>query len=360
VLCAHDRYDVVSALMAPDGSGPDLVALTDPESPQLALTAAAAADLDRVRQLTDGAVGTIVGRNASHCLAEISSRVGGPALVTFGRTDDSVSKPLTRFTGFARVTMRPREPFSFEARDGLPITGFITGPAGEPPWPTVLIVHDGPWLRDRAQTDPWAQSLASAGLCCVQVNYRGSRGFGRQFARAGDRQWSRAMQDDLVDALRSPAVSAVADQARISAIGYGYGGYAALMLATQRQVPLASVAAASAPADLVRYVGGLMSFGGAAGYEAAARIGHPVDDREQLAAASPVSHAADIEVPVLLFHGGQDARVPVSHASTLAEALRRAGHPCDLTVYEDEGHRFVRPQNVADMRAKTISFLLRP
>ena len=358
VLSAADGFDVVSVLMSPDDGVPDLVTCTDPVRPQLALTEAAATDLNRLRQLADGGPATIIGRNQSHCLAEIASQVGGPAFVTFGRQDGSVSKPLARFTGFAKVTMRQRDAFSYPARDGRQITGFITRPAGQPPWPVVLIVHDGPWSRDRAQVDPWAQSLAAAGLCCVQVNYRGSRGFGREFTRAGDKQWSLAMQDDLVDALRSPAVAEIADPGRITAIGYGYGGYAALMLATQHELPLAGVAAAAAPTDLVRYVQGLMSFGGSSGREIAQRIGHPVDDREQLTEASPVSHGADVTGPVLLFHGQQDRRVPVSQATTLAESLRRAGQQCELIVYEDEGHRFARPQNLADMRARTISFLL--
>ena len=359
VVSAVDGFDLVSVLMAPDGSGPDLVTSTDPVWPQLALTQAAAADLDQIRQLTDGATARIIGRNDTHCLAEIYGPVGGPAFVTFGRTDDSVSKPLARFTGFAKVATQQRDGFTFRARDGRQITGFITRPGSHPPWPVVLIVHDGPWSRDLAQIDPWAQSLAAAGLCCVQVNYRGSRGFGRDFARAGDKQWSLAMQDDLVDALQAPAVSELADPSRITAIGYGYGGYAALMLATQREVPLAGVAAAAAPTDLVRYVRGLLSFGGSPGAHVTARIGHPVDDREQLIAASPISRAAEIAGPVLLFHGRQDLRVPVSHATTLAESLRRAGADCELITYEDEGHRFTRPQNLSDMRARTISFLLR-
>ena len=356
---ADDRFDIVSVLMSPDGARPDLVTTADPVSPQTALSPAAATDLDRLTQLAEGALATIIGRNDSHCLAEVSSSVGGPAFVTFGRADGTVSKPLARFTGFARVRMRQRDPFSFAARDGRQITGFITRPDGSPPWPVVLAVHDGPWFRDRAQMDPWAQSLASAGLCCVQVNYRGSSGFGKQFAAAGDRQWSLTMQDDLIDALLSAEVAAVADPRQITAIGYGYGGYAALMLATQTEVPVAAVAAASAPTDLVQYVRGLMSFGGTAPYDIAARIGHPVHDRELLTAASPASRAADINAPVLLFHGRKDARVPVSHAITLTDALHRAGRDCELTIYEDEGHRFVRSQNVADMRARTVGFLLR-
>jgi dipeptidyl aminopeptidase/acylaminoacyl peptidase len=359
ILSADEPFDVTSVLMSPDGAAPDLVTTTDPVNPQIALTDEAAADLAQLRALADGAAATIIGRNESHCLAEVSFAVGGPAFVTVSRVSAEVSKPLARFTGFAQTRVQDRHPVSYRARDGRMITSFITYPSSAPPWPAVLAIHDGPWSRDLAQLDPWAQSIAAAGLCCLQVNYRGSRGFGKEFRDAGDGQWSLAMQDDLVDALLSAELAELVDRRRVAAIGYGYGGYAALMLATQAEVPLAGVAAASAPTDLVRYVSGLMSFGGSAGIAEAARIGDPVADLDRLTTSSPVARAGDIKARVLLSHGRQDARVPVSHATTLADSLRRAGRDCELTIYEDEGHRYVRPQNIADLRARAIAFLLR-
>jgi dipeptidyl aminopeptidase/acylaminoacyl peptidase len=355
VVSASQNYDVTAVLMAPDGSAPDLVSSTDPLQPQVALSAAAAADLSKLHDLAGGASARIIGRNASHCLAEISYAAGGPAFVTYARSGGGVSRPLARFTAFARRRVQCRDPLAFRARDGRLVTGFMTRPAGTPPWPVVLAIHDGPWARDLPQIDPWAQHLAAAGYCCVQVNYRGSRGFGKAFADAGDQQWSLTMQDDLVDALRSEQVAAVADPRRIAAVGYGYGGYAALMLGTQAQ--LAAVAAAAAPTDLVQYVNGLLAFGGPAGFSEAVRIGDPRRDHDRLVRASPVSHAADLRVPVLLVHGRQDARVPVIHATALADAIGLAGGRCELTIYEDEGHQLARPQNLADLRARTLAFL---
>jgi dienelactone hydrolase len=359
VLSSDEGFDVTSVLMSPDGTGPDLVTTTNPVTPQTALTDDAAADLSRLKEVANGAAAAIIGRNATHCLAEVSMPVGGPAFVTISRATAAVSKPLARFTSLAQVRTQRRDPISYRARDGRQITGFVSRPSGPPPWPVVVAIHDGPWARDVAQLDPWAQSLASAGLCCLQLNYRGSRGFGKAFRDSGDGQWSLAMQDDLIDALRSEDLAGLIDVSRVAAIGYGYGGYAALMLATQAEVPLAAVAAASAPTDLVQYVGALLSFGGQAGLREAARIGDPIADADRLTAASPIVRAADIKAPVLLFHGRQDAQVPVSQVTALADALERAGQDCDLTIFQDEGHRFSRPQNVASLRSRTIAFLLR-
>jgi dipeptidyl aminopeptidase/acylaminoacyl peptidase len=358
LVSADSCYDVTSVLMSPDGSGPDLVGTTDPSSPQSSLSSDAAADVQRLKEVADGGWARIIGRNESYCLAEVVYPVGGPAFVTFSRTGAGVSSPLVSYTGLDGVKIRTRDAFSYRARDGRVITGFLTRPEAAPPWPTVIVIHGGPWSMDQAGMDPWAQSLAAAGLCCVQVNYRGSGGFGKQFRDAGDRQWSLAMQDDLVDALKSAPVAGVIDRRRVAAMGHGYGGYAALMLATQRDVGIKCVASASAPTDLLRYVGSLLSLGCGPAVEYAARIGHPFQDRDQLTRASPVNRIADLKVPVLIFHGRQDGYVPVSHAVMFADSLQAHGRQHELVIYEGEGHRYTRPQNVADFRARSVAFLL--
>jgi len=140
---------------------------------------------------------------------------------------------------------------------------------------------------------------------------------------------------------------------RFDLVGHDWGGFLAWMVAERLPDRVRSLSVVSTPHPLA-----LQDALAGGDPEQAARIGDPVDDRDQLIATSPVSRAADISVPLLLFHGRQDARVPVHHAEALAAALEQAGQRYKLTIYSDEGHRYARPQNVVDCRAQCLEFLL--
>ena len=126
------------------------------------------------------------------------------------------------------------EPFAFTARDGLTVHGYLSFPPGaeRSTLPTVLNVHGGPWARDNWGFNPEAQWLANRGYLCIQVNYRGSTGYGKDFVNAGDREWGAKMQDDLTDAVDCAVGQGCADPARVAIYGGCYGGYAALAGAT--------------------------------------------------------------------------------------------------------------------------------
>ena len=128
----------------------------------------------------------------------------------------------------------PMEPFSFTARDGLTIHGYLTFPADveRADLPAVLTVHGGPWVRDGWGLDPEAQWLANRGYVCVHVNFRGSSGYGKDFLNAGDREWGAKMHDDLLDAIDHLVAQGIIDRDRVAIYGGSYGGYAALIGAT--------------------------------------------------------------------------------------------------------------------------------
>jgi dipeptidyl aminopeptidase/acylaminoacyl peptidase len=251
------------------------------------------------------------------------------------------------------------------ARDGLPLPVWITEPAGKGPWPTVMLVHGGPWVRGtRWQWDGMAQFLASRGYLVLQPEFRGSSGYGTRHWKAGLRQWGQAMQDDLADVLRWAQRQGLAgDKACIA--GASYGGYATLMgLARQAELWRCGVAWV-AVADLELFLEG--------GWfvdddipDAARRLGLPrlvgdlKTEREALRQVSPVHLAEAIaRRPLLLAHGEKDRRVPLAHAERLREALSAAGRAPEWVLYPGEGHGWHLQAHREDWARRVEDFLAR-
>ena len=217
-----------------------------------------------------------------------------------------------------------------QARDGLALNSYLTLPAGRrladkgPAPPLVLLPHGGPASRDDADFDPWTEFLADRGYAVVQVNFRGSDGYGHEFKSAGLKRWGLEMQDDLTDAVLWATQQGLADKDRVCIVGASYGGYAALMgvVKTPDLYRCAvSFAGVSDLPDLIEYESNYVG-----GREAAERtIGRAWGDREQLRATSPARQTERIRVPVLSVHGTADRSVPVDQSRDMAKALKRAG-----------------------------------
>jgi len=230
-----------------------------------------------------------------------------------------------------------------QARDGLALNSYLTLPAGRrladkgPALPLVLLPHGGPASRDDADFDPWTEFLADRGYAVVQVNFRGSDGYGHEFKSAGLKRWGLEMQDDLTDAVLWAAQQGVADKDRVCIVGASYGGYAALMgvVKTPELYRCAvSFAGVSDLPDLIEYESNYVG-----GREAAERtIGRAWGDREQLRATSPARQAERIRVPVLLVHGTADRSVPVDQSRDMAKALKRSGKPYRYIEQEGGDH----------------------
>ncbi|MDT7837853.1 alpha/beta hydrolase family protein [Aquabacterium sp. OR-4] len=262
----------------------------------------------------------------------------------------------------ARVQLHP-----IRARDGLPLPVWLTVPAGATPGralPAVVLAHGGPWLRGgHWRWEPMAQFLASRGWLVISPDFRGSTGYGQAHLRAGFRQWGRAMQDDLADALRWARREGLAGpQACI--IGGSYGGYATLM-GLVRDADLyrcgAAWAAVSEPLLLLQSPWWLVDDSNEAlrRHRLPDLIGDAEQDAGMLAAASPLRQAAHIRAPLLLAHGGLDRRVPPVHAQRLREALGAAGHPPEWLLYDDEGHGWRRTDHRVDFAQRLEVFLRR-
>lgn len=274
---------------------------------------------------------------------------------------DRKAKQAT-FLGAALPSLTPQvlatmTPVTIPARDGLMLQAFLTSP-GPGPRPLVLLVHGGPWWRDRHGFHAQAQWLANRGASVLQVNYRGSTGSGKRFVNAGNRQWGLAMQDDLADAVAWAVREGVADPSRVAIMGQSYGGYATLMgLAKTPELFRCGVDLVG-PANLFTLLAAIPPWWTSLEATFARRVGNPKDpkDKALLTAASPVFSADRITAPLLIGQGLNDPRVKPHESEQIVSAMRAAGRPVTYVVYADEGHGLARPENRLDFAARVEAF----
>lgn len=255
---------------------------------------------------------------------------------------------------------RPRQVASTAARDGLRLPLLVTHPAlpAPGPAPTVLLVHGGPWSRGNHwtwQAEP--QFYASRGYLVLEVDFRGSSGYGARHLRAGDKQWGLKMQDDLDDAVAWAVKQGLTDPRRVCIVGASYGGYAALMGLSRGQV--ACAVAALAPTDLTKLISRHWADFGEESltYSLPRRLGDPVADAALLKANSPLQRVDQLKGPLLMVYGELDTRVPLVHGTELRDALTAAGRPPEFVVYPEEGHGFYKWAHQVDYWRRIEAFL---
>tara|TARA_E500000178_G_scaffold355966_1_gene430823 strand:+ start:5763 stop:7724 length:1962 start_codon:yes stop_codon:yes gene_type:complete len=213
---------------------------------------------------------------------------------------------------------------TYSARDELTIPGYLTLPVGtrsdtRPRLPFVVLPHGGPHARDFARFDWLTQMLASQGYGVLQMNFRGSTGYGVEFQELGANQWGQLMQDDITDGTRWLIEQGLADANRICIAGGSYGGYAALMGAAKESKLYRCAASFNGVSDLRQLVKDQLKY--VDGRYASRFIGNLWRDKDMLIQNSPVNLAEQIDIPILLVHGKDDRVVPVAHSQRMADAL---------------------------------------
>jgi dipeptidyl aminopeptidase/acylaminoacyl peptidase len=259
------------------------------------------------------------------------------------------------------LALAPMQPVSYKSRDGLTIHGYLTTPMGVPAkhLPTVLLVHGGPWGRDTWGFDAMAQWLANRGYAVLQVNYRGSTGYGKKFLNAGNREWAGKMHDDLIDGVAWLVKKGVADPKKVAIMGGSYGGYATLVgLAFTPDVFTCGVDIVG-PSNLVSLLKTIPPYWGPMKATFAKRVGDPVKEEAFLKERSPLFRVDRITAPLLIGQGANDPRVKQAESDQIYEALKKAGRDVQYVIYKDEGHGFARPENRLHFFAIAEAFLAR-
>jgi dipeptidyl aminopeptidase/acylaminoacyl peptidase len=269
---------------------------------------------------------------------------------------DGFARPYETLDGHAFATVRP---IHFRGRDGTDIPGYLTLPPGGSGQnlPLVLMPHGGPFARDSWDFDPWVQFLANRGYAVLQVNFRGSTGYGRAYVQRGFGQFGSGMIDDLEDGVDWLVQQGIADSHRVCIMGASYGGYAALWAPIrhpERYRCAISFAGVTDVRAILRYDARLFS---APRYSREWRRRIEGEERTDLSLISPLQQAARLTIPVLIAHGEQDRTVPVSQSHNLVRALTRAGVPPESVFYQQEAHGFTKPQDSIDFLQRVEAFL---
>ncbi len=249
--------------------------------------------------------------------------------------------------------LAPMKPIRYAARDGTEIPAYLTLPVGaKGALPTVILPHGGPESRDYWEFDWLAQFMAAKGYAVLQSNYRGSGGYGSDWAgEGGFRAWRTAI-NDLTDGAQYLVDEGIADAKRICVVGWSYGGYAALMSGVEepeRYRCLVSIAGVSDPGMLIEDYRHFLNRRALQKF-----IGR---DAEVIKRGSPLKRASEIRAPVLLFHGDQDVNVPIGHSKKMAKALKRAKKSVEYIKYEGVEHSIRRNGYRVDMLDRIGSFL---
>ncbi len=258
-----------------------------------------------------------------------------------------------------KENMAAVKPIRYTSRDGLVIHGYLTIPNGTKPknLPLVVVPHGGPWMRDVWRFDQNVQFLANRGYAVLQMNFRGSTGYGRAFWEASFKQWGKNMQNDITDGVKHVVNQGIADPTRIAIYGGSYGGYAVLAGLTFTPDLYAcgiDYVGVSNLFTLMQTIPPYWEQGRAMFYE---MIGHPHADSLHYVEASPVFHADKIKVPLMVIQGAKDPRVKKAEADQIVEALAARGVEVDYILREDEGHGFRKQENRIAMYESIEIFL---
>jgi dipeptidyl aminopeptidase/acylaminoacyl peptidase len=360
VLAEDPRYDVGGIMLNPDTRQVQMVSFNRARVEHQVLDPTIQDDVDGIRAIQPGDF-SLVGRDHADrsWLVAFTVDNGPVSYYAWDRESKTATFLFVHQPALAQYQLASMEPFSFTARDGLEIHGYLTFPPSveRRSLPAVLAVHGGPWARDGWGYSPEAQFLANRGYLCVQVNFRGSTGYGKDFVNAGNKQWAAKMHDDLIDAVEHVVGQGWADRDRVAISGGSYGGYAALVGATFTPDAFRCAVDVVGPSNLKTLIESIPPYWAPVIAQFHERVGNPETEEDLLWSRSPLSRVDDIRIPILVAQGANDPRVKQAESEQIVAAMKEKGIDYEYLLFPDEGHGFAKPENRLKFYAAAERFL---
>ncbi|NOQ32841.1 MAG: prolyl oligopeptidase family serine peptidase [Methanosarcinales archaeon] len=286
----------------------------------------------------------------------------------YDREENQAEFLFTHKKALEDLQLAKMHPVVIKSRDGLNLVSYYTLPVGsdgdgdgrpDEPLPMVLLVHGGPWRRDKWEYNSWTQWLANRGYAVLSVNFRASSGFGKAFLNAGNLEWGGKMNDDLIDGVNWTVQEGIADPDQVAIMGGSYGGYATLWGMTNTPDTFACGVDLVGISNLTSFIDSMPVYWQDSMELIATRIGDPrtVGGRAFLAERSPLTYADQIKKPLLISQGANDPRVRKEESDQIVHAMQDANIPVTYLLYPDEGHGFARPENRMSFFAVAEAFL---
>lgn len=362
VLASSPEVDAGSVIIHPRRHVVEAVAFAPGRSSWTVVDPSVKADFEAIAKLSDGDFSPVNRDSAdAHWLVAFTSDRGPIRYYSWDRAAKRGTFLFVHQPKLEGLQLAEMKPVVITSRDGMKLNSYLTLPAGVPPRgvPMVLYVHGGPWARDSWGYSSTGQWFANRGYAVLQVNYRGSTGYGKKFLNAGNRQWGLKMHDDLIDAVDWAVREGIADRKKVAVYGGSYGGYAALAGVTFTPDTFACAVDIVGPSNLKTLVHAIPPYWKPLRATFDVRMGNVDDpkDDELIKNASPLFKADRIKAPLLIGQGANDPRVNKAESEQIVSAIEKNGGRVTYVVYSDEGHGFARPENRLDFNARAEAFL---
>jgi len=360
-LAQNDKVDVGAVVIHPDTHVVQAVGFNYLKNEWTVLDSSIKGDFDYLGTLQRGEFG--VGSRTlddGRWVVAYDTDDGPVTWYLYDRGKKKAEKLFVSRPELENYTLATMEPVVIKARDGLEMVGFLTVPPGKEAknLPLVLNVHGGPWARDAWGYNGESQWFANRGYATLQLNFRASTGYGKNFLNAGNGEWGvGAMQHDLTDAVNWAIEQGIADPKKVAIYGGSYGGYATLAgLAFTPGLYCCGVDIVG-PSNMQTLFASIPPYWAPLKKQLVLRVGDVEGDDEYNRKISPLFHADKIVRPLIIAQGANDPRVNIREADQMVEAMRARKMEVGYVVYPDEGHGFARPENRLDFYGRAEEFL---